>query len=97
MEVLGWAGTTLVIVAYYPQIRHLWVEECAWGISILTWLIWLGASSLLLVYALLRQDALFVIVQSINIVAIVITIILARRSNQICPYHLMTAQERTRG
>jgi lipid-A-disaccharide synthase-like uncharacterized protein len=91
MEVLGWLGTTLVIVAYYPQIRHLWVEKCAWGISLLTWLIWLVASALLLIYALLRQDALFVIVQSINIVAIVITIILARRSNQICPYHSMTA------
>lgn len=92
MKVLGWAGTTLVIVAYYPQIRHLWVEKCAWGISVLTWLIWLGASALLLIYALLRQDALFVAVQSINIVAIITTIILARRSNQLCPYHSMTAQ-----
>lgn len=92
MEVLGWAGTTLVVIAYYPQIRHLWVEKCAWGISILTWLIWLVAGALLLGYALLRQDALFVIVQSINIVAIALTIFLARRSNQICPYHLMRRQ-----
>jgi lipid-A-disaccharide synthase-like uncharacterized protein len=88
MEILGWVGTILVIIAYFPQIRHLWVERCAWGISLLTWLIWLVASVLLLIYALLRQDALFIIVQSINIVAIAITIILARRSNRICPYHL---------
>ena len=33
MEVLGWAGTALVVVAYYPQIHHLYVERCAWGIS----------------------------------------------------------------
>jgi lipid-A-disaccharide synthase-like uncharacterized protein len=97
MEILGWAGTMLVVAAYYPQIRHLWVEKCAWGISIVTWVIWLIAGTLLLVYSLLRQDALFVVVQSINIVAIAITIILARRSDQICPYHLMTAQERDGG
>ena len=88
MEIIGWIGTTLVIIAYYPQIYHLWSERCAWGISIATWIIWLVASVLLLTYALLRKDTLFVIVQSINILAIVVTIILARRSNQICPYHL---------
>jgi uncharacterized protein with PQ loop repeat len=88
MELIGWAGTTLVIIAYYPQIHHLWVEKCAWGISLLTWLIWLAASALLLIYSLLRGDMLFIIVQSINISAIIATILLARRSNQICPYHL---------
>jgi lipid-A-disaccharide synthase-like uncharacterized protein len=87
MEVLGWAGTALVIIAYVPQIYHLFVEKCAWGISIMTWLIWLLASTILLTYCLLRRDTLFTIVQSINIMAIVTTIILARRSNQICPYH----------
>jgi lipid-A-disaccharide synthase-like uncharacterized protein len=92
MEVIGWAGTILVIIAYYPQIRHLWVEKCAWGISIATWLIWLVASMLLLTYALMRRDTLFVIVQGINILAIVTTIILARRSNNVCSYHLKAAQ-----
>jgi lipid-A-disaccharide synthase-like uncharacterized protein len=88
MEVIGWIGTTLVIIAYYPQIHHLWAERCAWGISLLTWLIWLVASVLLLTYSLWRSDMLFVVVQSINIMAIVATIWLVRRSNQICPYHL---------
>jgi PQ loop repeat protein len=27
MEILGWAGTALVIVAYVPQIHHLYVEK----------------------------------------------------------------------
>jgi lipid-A-disaccharide synthase-like uncharacterized protein len=96
MEFVGWAGTTLVIVAYCPQIHHLLVERCAWGISILTWLIWLVASILLLAYALLRHDTLFIIVQSINILAIITTIILAKRSNNICPHHLSAAQRRAR-
>ncbi len=87
MEMLGWAGTALVIVAYVPQILHLYVEKCAWGISISTWLIWLFAGALLLSYCIFRNDTLFAFVQVINITAILATIILARRSNEICPYH----------
>jgi lipid-A-disaccharide synthase-like uncharacterized protein len=90
MEMLGWVGTALVIVAYVPQIRHLYFEKCAWGISISTWLIWLAAGALLLSYCLIRNDTLFTFVQVINITAITATIILARRSNKICPYHLQT-------
>jgi len=90
-EMLGWVGTALVIVAYVPQIRHLYVEKCAWGISISTWLIWLIAGALLLSYCVFRNDTLFTFVQVINITAIVATIILARRSNQICPFHLEKA------
>lgn len=88
MEMLGWIGTALVIVAYVPQIHHLYIEKCAWGISISTWLIWLIAGALLLSYCIIRNDTLFTIVQGINITAIVTTIILARRGNRICPYHL---------
>ena len=91
MEMLGWAGTALVIVAYVPQIRHLYVEKCAWGISISTWLIWLVAGALLLGYCIFRNDILFTFVQIINITAIAATIVLARRGNRICPYHLKMA------
>ncbi len=91
MEMLGWAGTALVIVAYVPQLHHLYVEKCAWGISISTWLIWLVAGALLLSYSIVRNDTLFTFVQVINITAIVATIILARRGNRICRHHLKTA------
>ena len=91
MEMLGWAGTALVIVAYVPQLHHLYVEKCAWGISISTWLIWLVAGALLLSYSIVRNDTLFTFVQGINITAIVATIILARRGNRICQQHLKTA------
>ena len=90
MEMLGWVGTALVIVAYVPQIRHLYIEKCAWGISISTWLIWLVAGAMLLSYCVFRNDTLFTFVQVINITAIIATIVLARRSNRICPYHLKT-------
>jgi len=91
MEVMGWAGTALVIVAYYPQIHHLYVERCAWGISRLTWLIWLAASALLLTYCVLRGEAMLSVVQAVNIAAIVTTLLLVRRSNRVCPHHLKAA------
>lgn len=91
MEVLGWMGTALVVVAYYPQIRHLYAERCAWGISRLTWLIWLAASSLLLIYCVLRREAMLSVVQGVNVAAIMTTLLLVRRSNQVCPHHLKAA------
>jgi hypothetical protein len=87
VKVIGWVGTALVIIAYYPQIHHLIVERCAWGISVLTWMIWLCSSVLLLGYCVFRREVLMCVVQGVNIAAIVTTIILVRRSNNICPYH----------
>ena len=91
METLGWVGTALVVVAYYPQIHHLYVEKCAWGISALTWLMWLAASGVLLTYCVLRREAMLAVVQAVNIAAIVTTLLLVRRSNRVCPHHLKAA------
>src|SRR5687767_1746696 len=87
MEIVGWIGTGLVIIAHGPQIYHLWAERCAWGISLWMWFIWLASSGLLLSYSWFHGDLLFISVQCINILAITATILLTRRSNQICPYH----------
>ena len=70
MEIVSWVGTALVVAAYYPQIHHLLVESCAWGISVLTWLIWLAASVLLLTYCVVRRELLMCVVQGVNITAI---------------------------
>lgn len=93
MEFIGWIGTALVVIAYYPQIHHLWAESCAWGISISTWLIWLAASVLLLAYCIFRSEILLSVVQICSIAAILLTIILVRRSNNICPYHRSVTAE----
>jgi lipid-A-disaccharide synthase-like uncharacterized protein len=87
----------IVINAYWPQIHHLYVERCAWGLSLLTWTLWLVSSSLLLTYAFMLKDSLFICVQIINITAIVTTIILARRANTTCPLHLAAAEARAAG
>lgn len=91
MEILGWVGTALVIIAYFPQIHHLMVQRCAWGISVSTWLIWLIASLVLLSYCIYRQEVLLCVVQGVNIAAILITIVLVRSSNRVCPLHLKPA------
>lgn len=96
MEVIGWIGTTLVIVAYYPQIRHLWVEKCAWGISVRTWVLWLIASILLLIYCIIRGEILLSVVQISNMASIVTTIALVRRSNTVCEYHLSVTASGTK-
>ena len=82
-----------MIAAYWPQIHHLYVERCAWGLSLLTWLLCLVSSSLLLAYAFMP----FICAQIINLTAIVTTIILAKRANTICPVHLATAEARASG
>jgi hypothetical protein len=69
MEIVGWAGTALVIVAYYPEIHHLSVEKCAWGIGALSWLIWLASSALLLTRSILREDLLMGFVQGVGTLA----------------------------
>jgi hypothetical protein len=66
------------------------------GISVLTWLIWLAASELLLIYCVLRREFLLSGVQGVNIAAIATTILLVRRSNRICPYHRERAVRATR-
>jgi lipid-A-disaccharide synthase-like uncharacterized protein len=91
-EMVGWAGTALVIVAYVPQIRHLYIEKCAWGISVSTWMIWLVASVLLLSYCVFQDQGLLGVVQGANLAAIMTTLILVGRSNNICPYHRQLAQ-----
>ena len=30
MKIIGWIGTALVIIAYYPQIQHLLIERRLW-------------------------------------------------------------------
>jgi len=96
MKVIGWIGTALVIIAYYPQIHHLVVERCAWGISVFTWLIWFIASALLLIYCITRNEILMSIVQVVSIIAIALTILLVRRSNRICPYHRKLSETMSR-
>lgn len=86
--VIGYMGTGLVIGAYAPQIWHLWTEQCSAGISERAYALWVLASALFLGHALIIGDAVFMVTQLVNIGALAIILVLARRfRNQICAEH----------
>tara|TARA_Y100000310_G_C20353196_1_gene655366 strand:- start:61 stop:354 length:294 start_codon:yes stop_codon:yes gene_type:complete len=75
-EVLGFIGAAIIISAYIPQIRRIVKEHCSGGISLHAWIIWLVATILILIHAIAIKDTVFMTLQSINVIAITLTIIL---------------------
>src|ERR687898_1500004 len=88
LSMIGYIGTGLVIGAYAPQISHLWTEHCSAGISERAYAIWALASALFLGHSIVIGDAVFMVTQLVNMVALAIILVLARRfRNQICAVH----------
>ena len=88
LSIIGYIGTALVIGAYAPQILHLWTEHCSAGISERAYAIWLLASALFLGHSIVIGDTVFMVTQLVNLVALAIILVLARRfRNQICAAH----------
>ena len=85
---IGYIGTGVVIAAYVPQIWHLWSEQCSAGISERAYLIWVLSSAIFLGHSISIGDVVFMVTQLVNIVALVVILVLARRyRNQICAAH----------
>ena len=88
LSMIGYIGTALVIGAYAPQISHLWTEHCSAGISERAYAIWVLASALFLGHSIVIGDTVFMVTQLVNLVALAIILVLARRfRNQICAAH----------
>ena len=88
LPMIGYIGTGLVIGAYAPQIWHLWTEHCSAGISERAYALWALASALFLSHSIIISDAVFMVTQLVNLVAMAIILVLARRfRNQICAAH----------
>ena len=88
LSMIGYVGTALVIGAYAPQISHLWTEHCSAGISERAYAIWVLSSALFLSHSIVIGDTVFMVTQLVNIVALAIILVLARRfRNQICAVH----------
>jgi uncharacterized protein with PQ loop repeat len=88
MSVIGYIGTGLVIGAYAPQIWHLWTEHCSAGISERAYALWVLASAFFLSHSIVIGDSVFMLTQLVNVVALAIILVLARRfRNQICAAH----------
>ena len=67
-QIFGFVGTGLVIVGYIPQVVHLIKERCTAGISLAAFSLWCAASLLFLIHAAVIRDAVFVGVQTVNLV-----------------------------
>jgi uncharacterized protein with PQ loop repeat len=88
LPLIGYIGTVLVVGAYAPQISHLWTEHCSAGISVRAYALWALASALFLGHSIVIGDAVFMITQLVNMVALAIILVLARRfHDQVCAAH----------
>ena len=88
MSTLGYLGTAVVVVAYAPQIWHLWRERCSAGISERAYALWVLSSALFLGHSIAIGDAVFTVVQLVNLVALAVIVVLARRfRDQVCAMH----------
>ena len=87
-QILGFVGTGLVIVGYIPQVVHLIKERCTAGISVTAFSLWCAASLLFLIHAAVIRDAVFVGLQTVNLVAGGLIVAFCKRyKGQVCPFH----------
>lgn len=87
-EILGLVATGLVIGGYVPQIVHLVKERCTAGISIPAFSLWCLASLLFLIHASMIGDAVFIGVQTVNLIAGGLIVGFCKKyEGEICPFH----------
>ena len=72
LQWLGFIGTGLVVLAYFPQLIHLIKERCSAGLSIGAYFIWAIAALLLLSYAISMNDIVFIALQVYQLAATVL-------------------------
>lgn len=87
-EIIGFAGSLLVLLAYFPQISHLIKYKCSAGISRRAFFIWLISSLMLVVHSVIIKDMVFILLQIVNLIATAIILFYANRyKNMVCEYH----------
>jgi len=87
-QIVGFAGTALVITGYVPQIHHLVKEQCTAGVSVPAFAVWCAASLLFLVHATMIRDVVFVGVQIVNLAAGSLIVAFCKKyAGQVCPAH----------
>jgi uncharacterized protein with PQ loop repeat len=87
-ELLGIAGISIGVLAYMPQVVHLWREHCSAGISSRAWAMWLTSSFLIGALALHRHDPVFIALQASSVASAAVIMLLAHRyRGMICEAH----------
>jgi len=95
---LGFAGMSLVVLAYVPQIAHLVRARCTAGVSTWAYLVWSVSAALLLAYAITARDPVFISLQAYQLAALTSIYLFARRhQGQPCNVHCGTSQDHQTG
>ena len=85
---LGYAGTTLVVLAYLPQIMHLIREHCSAGLSHKAYATWVVAGLLLLSSAIAVGDTVFIALQGYQLTAAMLICFFCKKyEGQLCEEH----------
>ena len=79
LQSLGFIGSLIFASAYIPQIIHLIRVKDSTGISITSWIIWLLGAILLLIYAVHLNDLVFLLLTSLETIALLLVIVLSLR------------------
>jgi uncharacterized protein with PQ loop repeat len=87
-QALGAVATGVVVAGYVPQIAHLIRQRCTAGISVPAFSLWCLASFLFLIHAAMIEDAVFIAVQAVNLVAGTLIVTFCRKyEGRVCPFH----------
>jgi lipid-A-disaccharide synthase-like uncharacterized protein len=78
-ELLGVAGISIGVLAYVPQVVHLWHEHCSAGVSPRAWTMWLTSSLLIGALALHRHDPVFIALQASSLTSAAVIVLLTHR------------------
>lgn len=93
-QILGLVGAVVVAIGYLPQIHHLAKEHCSAGVSIIAWRLWLLSSVLIFSHAFAVFDLVFITLQTVQIVAIILIISLAKRyKGMACAIHRLVPSQ----
>ena len=85
---LGIFGTTVVIISYIPQITHLLRNRCGEGVSLSAYGLWMAASALLCVYAIIGREPVFTVIQGYHAAACGTILLLSTKyRHSRCPLH----------
>lgn len=79
LQSFGLIGTIIFVSAYLPQIAHLLRVKNSAGISITSWIIWSAGALMLLTYAIYQRDIIFILLTSLELIALLTVVILAVR------------------
>jgi uncharacterized protein with PQ loop repeat len=87
-QILGAAATGVVIAGYVPQIVHLIRQRCTAGMSVPAFSLWCLASFLFLIHAIMIGDEVFIVVQTVNLVAGALILGFCRKyKGRVCAFH----------